>query len=186
MRAMGFAAIALMLAGCTPVPGAETESTSAAAPVSLPPAPQEMPSRIVLDYKSWGVLRQYFDIASDGTGTYRYAEEGGSFYDPVIVTRKVAITREQYAKLVATLAPAYGYAASDRSLSCDMRMTDAPYGTLTFERLSGASELRFDLGCLSEPGKLVYESISDSIAMVRDLTADQPELERTTRSAEME
>ncbi|WP_109808008.1 hypothetical protein [Sphingosinithalassobacter portus] len=180
MRNTIWAMIALALTACTPMPGTEAPSGRQQAAVApMPPPPQEMPARITLDYRSWGVLRYYFDIASDGTGTFRYAEKGGSFYEPQIVTRQVAITRDQYARLVAKLAPAYGYAASPAGLECERRMTDAPYGDLTFARESGPSELRFDIGCFSDHSATVYDSIHAAIEMVERLTADQPETART-------
>ncbi len=180
MRNALWAMIALALTACTPMPGTEAASgQEQAATTTMPPPPQEMPARLTLDYRSWGVLRYYFDIASDGTGTFRYAEKGGSFYEPPIVTKQVAITRDQYAQLVATLAPAYGYAASPIGLKCERRMTDAPYGTMTFVREGGPSELRFDIGCFSDNSATVYDSIHSAIELVEGFTADQPEVERT-------
>ncbi|WP_188053164.1 hypothetical protein [Sphingosinithalassobacter sp. CS137] len=159
--------IAVALAACSPMAGPGTAPTA------------DLPDAIHLTVKSWGVNLHDWRIAADGTGTYTYADTTGetSFMQADQVTKRVSITPAGYARIAAALEPAAPYVRGE-PLACAHRITDMPYGTVTFEDDGSESSFDYNIGCQSEAAAQVYDAIAAARDEVAAMTASMPEASR--------
>jgi hypothetical protein len=122
------------------------------------------PDAIAFEISSWGKPLVSWRIAADGRGTYTKSEDGRDFQHYRLVTRRFVAGLNGFARLRAALAPAAGYAR--REVPCGPRMTDFPYGSVTWTSGRVERRVRFDTGCRSAEAKSVEAAISAADALV--------------------
>lgn len=128
MRTIAFA-LAALLVGCT----------------SAPPAPTVAATRITYEVNSWGYPQERWSISSTGETTFE-SQPTPSRLDTPMQSQSFALTPADFEQIRTELAPAERFIT--RELNCDVQMTDAPYGTVKWQRVDGSvQEVRFYTAC---------------------------------------
>lgn len=174
MRGVLIAGLAALLAGCAPSPAPERASDAMVA------TPLEA---VALTINSWGVPLHDWRIEADGSGSYTHAEhkEGRSDFDAPLVTRALAGTPADFARIAALLADAERY-GGNATLACTREITDMPYGEIRWQRDGATAALRYDLGCRGGDTAPVYAAIAAAQDAVEALAADSPIIARRART----
>lgn len=121
------------------------------------------PESIAFELSSWGRAMESWRVAADGRGLYTKSE-GRIFQHYRLVTRRVAAGRTAMAQLDAVLAPAERYAG--REVPCGPRITDFPYGSVTWTIGGRTRRVRFDTGCQSREAESVAAAVRAADALV--------------------
>lgn len=163
MRPILILAASALLAACAPA--AVAELAPAAAPAN---------AAIAFERKSWGKPVASWQVSADGEGRYTVSRDApsGNFREYDLVTKRFSVAPQDYARLGALLAPAEAQAGRD--VSCEVTITDLPYGTVRWERPGGPAELRYNLGCQSEEAKRVHSALYEASRLVEGWAADAP------------
>lgn len=174
MRGVLTCGVAALLAACAPMPA--TTATSA----DMVATPLEA---VGLTINSWGVPLHDWRIAADGSGSYTYAEhkEGRSDFEAPLVTKHLAGTPADFARIAALLADAERYARGE-TLQCRREITDMPYGDISWQRGGETATLRYDLGCRGADAEPVYTALGAAQDAVAALAADAPVVARRPRT----
>ncbi|MEA3038333.1 MAG: hypothetical protein QOE79_846 [Sphingomonadales bacterium] len=133
------------------------------------------PDAIAFEVSSWGKPLISWRVAADGRGTYTKSEGGRDFQHYRLVTRRFAAGRTAFAKLDAALTWAAGNA--DREVPCGSRISDFPYGTVTWTIGHETRRVRFDTGCQSAEAKRVEAAVSAADALVAKWSVAGPIVE---------
>ncbi len=131
-----------------------------------------MPETIAFEVNSWGKPLVSWQVGADGRGTYTKSEDGGDFQHYRLVTRRFDAGGTAFARLQAALAPARLYAG--REVPCGPRITDFPYGSVTWTVAQVEQRVRFDTGCRSAEAKRVEAAIGAADALVAKWSASAP------------
>jgi hypothetical protein len=143
--------------------GALLQSSIAA---SAPPA-----DSLSLKMSSWG--KPLFDWTVNRSGLSSYTASrpapSGNFREYDLVTRSFRISPADFRRLEKLLAPARRFAG--RTMACDERATDFPYGRIAWKASGRTSELGFDLGCRSAQTGPVHSGLKSAHDLVERLAA---------------
>jgi hypothetical protein len=118
----GIAAVALLASACA----------------STPPLPAAETMRISYQVSSWGYVQERWTISADGQATFEQTEHGARLGSPLQPAQAFALTPAGFERIRAVLAPTERFI--EGGLNCDVQMTDAPYGTITWQRVGGAEQ----------------------------------------------
>lgn len=135
-------------------------------------APQAAEEPIAMTRKSWGKPVAEWRIAPSGEGWFKSTRQAGGFFDYDILTRRFSAGPDAYARLGALLGPAEGYVGRD--LPCETRVTDAPYGTVTWGEGEAARQLRYDSGCMGAEAGGVMSALKAAEDFAEGLAAGAP------------
>ncbi|MCX7359279.1 MAG: hypothetical protein NT015_14190 [Alphaproteobacteria bacterium] len=105
---------------------------------SAPRPPAQETVRITYEVSSWGYVQERWVIASDGRATFEQTQSGAQFGTPLLPAQNFALTPRDFERIRTTLAPTERFI--DGGLACERQMTDAPYGTVTWQRTDGADQ----------------------------------------------
>lgn len=122
MRAIASAAVALLASACA----------------SAPPSPAAEATRISYQVSSWGYVQERWIIAADGQATFEQSDPTARLGSPLQPAQTFALTPAAFERVRAALAPTERFI--EDGLACEVQMTDAPYGTLTWQRTGGAEQ----------------------------------------------
>lgn len=112
---------------------------------ATPPAPTAHATRITYVVNSWGYPQERWSIAASGEVTVE-SKAANAQLDAPMQAQSFTLTPADFAQIQADLAPAQRFIAN--GLACETQMTDAPYGTLQWQRADGSQqEVRFYTAC---------------------------------------
>ncbi len=127
-------------------------------------APAPRLQRIEMETRSWGRPVSSWTIDAQGNGR-RTVPEPGVFNAEQLVTRSFAAGTAGFRKIRVLIGLAE-YRAGHR-LTCNRRVTDAPYGTVRWVQPNGrVSTLSFDTGCLDRSTRNVVEQLTKAETQV--------------------
>jgi hypothetical protein len=150
---------------------------AAAGLLSLGAAPAPAADAVSFELNSWGRLLSSWTLNADGSGervTARQAK-GATFGDVDRDLQKLGPDPARYRRLLEALRPARAYAG--REVPCGPRMTDLPYGELTWRHAGAARSIRFDSGCSSSTARKVLASVHAADELMAKWAADAPKVE---------
>lgn len=149
--------------------GALLHASVAAAP---PPA-----DSLSLEMSSWGKPVFDWTVNRSGLSTYTVSRPApsGNFRDYDVVTRAFRVSRGDFVRIETLLAPGRRFAG--RTMACDARATDFPYGRIAWKAAGRSSELKFDLGCRSAETGPVHAGLKSAQDLVERLAAKAPIVE---------
>ena len=132
------------------------------------------PDSLSLKASSWGKPLFDWTVSRSGLSSYSASRDApsGNFRDYDLVTRAFRISRSDYRRLEALLAPGRRHAGTD--MKCDARVTDLPYGRIAWKEGGRTTELRFDLGCRSAETIRVHAAVEAAQDLVERLAAGAP------------
>jgi len=122
MRAIMAIAAALLASGCASAPLAPTAETT----------------RISYQVSSWGYVQERWAITADGQATFEQTEPTARLGSPLQPAQTFALTAAAFERIRTALAPTERFI--EGGLACQVQMTDAPYGTVTWQRAHGAEQ----------------------------------------------
>ncbi|HYD37278.1 MAG TPA: hypothetical protein VEA60_06670 [Allosphingosinicella sp.] len=140
----------------------------------ISPAAAEPPDSLSIEASSWG--KPLFDWTANRSGLSSYTESrdapSGKFHDYDLVTRVFRVSKADYRRLAALVAPARRHAGG--SMKCDERATDLPYGRIIWKTGTGTIQLPFDLGCRSAQTAQVHAGLQAAQDLMERLAARAP------------
>lgn len=110
--------------------------TSACA--SAPPTPSAETTRIAYQVSSWGYVQERWTITADGQATFEQTARNAQLGSPLQPAQTFALTPAAFERIRTTLAPTERFI--EGGLACEVQMTDAPYGTITWTRSGGVDQ----------------------------------------------
>ena len=137
---------------------------------SPPEAPVADTTLITFQVSSWGYVQERWSIAADGHATLEQTQPGARFGSPLLPAQTFALTPADFERIRETLAPTERFIA--HGLHCDVEVTDAPYGTVTWRRADGAEErVSFYSACRETRDlTLFFSHLNDAELAFRELT----------------
>lgn len=105
---------------------------------SVPEIPPADTARITYEVSSWGYVQERWTIAADGQATFEQTQPSAQLGSPLLPAQTFALTPADFERIRATLAPTEHFITHE--LVCEVEMTDAPYGTVTWQRTGGAEQ----------------------------------------------
>ena len=132
---------------------------------AAPPA-----ERIEMASQSWGKPVSSWSVDAAGNGTHTRPEPG-VFDAKRLVTRRIAVGPEGYAKLRALLANAKPWAG--RELPCTRQITDLVYGHVRWVQ-GKTADLHFDSGCRDARTRRVIAALQRADNQVAAWSAQAP------------
>ncbi|MBP6688889.1 MAG: hypothetical protein KA153_02765 [Hyphomonadaceae bacterium] len=105
---------------------------------SAPTTPTADTTRISYEVSSWGYVQERWTIAADGQATFEHTEPGAQLGSPLLPAQTFELTSADFERIRSTLAPTERFIA-DR-LTCEVQMTDAPYGAVKWQRVGGTEQ----------------------------------------------
>lgn len=158
MRAFGAALCAIALGACASAP-----------------APASDVTRISYQISSWGYVQERWTIASSGEATFERTPSRAQLGTPLQPTQTFTLTPADFERIRSTLEPTERFAAG--GLPCEVQMTDAPYGTLTWQNAGGGErEVRFYTACRETRDlTLFFTKVTDADRDFHRLTATSEE-----------
>lgn len=114
---------------------------------------------IAMTVNSWGRPVSAWSIGPDGEGEYRTPVEsgGGKSADIPLITRRVSAGTAGYESIRATLQSVEPY--SGKELTCENRITDQPYGELSWTEGEQKKVFNYNTGCLDPEAKKVFAAM---------------------------
>jgi hypothetical protein len=145
--------------------GASLLSPAAAAPAA---------ESLSLKVSSWGKPLFDWTVSRSSLSFYTASKDApsGNFREYDLVTRGFRISKADYRRIEALLAPGRRYAGG--KLPCGERATDFPYGSIAWKEGGRTRELRFDLGCRSLEAARVHQGLKKAQDLVERLAAKAP------------
>lgn len=106
---------------------------------------------------SWGNLKSRWQIRADGSGEWTVLDQQLTVppprdTPPTVI--RLPADPAHLAEIRALLAEAE--AIAPKGLKCKKVITDAPYGSMEWNRVDGIRRINFDLGCGSKQADAVY------------------------------
>jgi len=118
----------------------------------------------VISFKlnSWGKPLFSWTISPDGIGFYAESSPiaGKGFYDYHWTVRSIAVGPDGYSKIQRLMTPARALAKG--SVECGERMTDLPYGSVSWQSPTAKLDGSFDTGCSSAAMRPIISSIQQA------------------------
>jgi hypothetical protein len=102
------------------------------------PPPMADVTRITYQVSSWGYVQERWTIAANGEATFERTPTSAQLGAPLQPAQTFTLTPADFERIRTTLAPTERFI--DGGLTCEVQMTDAPYGTVTWQRLDGAEQ----------------------------------------------
>lgn len=137
------------------------------------------PTRAALDFEaisfevsSWGKPLQSWRIAADGTTEFRKSETLSGFQHYRIDTRRLVLARADVARIASLLAVTQRHVGA--GIACTERITDQPYGRVTWAVAGSSRQLAFDTGCLDTSARAPLEAIRAADALVAERAGGAP------------
>lgn len=125
-------ALAVLLAGCAATPQA-------------PSTPGAQITGITYVVNSWGYPQERWSITAAGEATFE-SKAATSRFDAPMQSQSFTFSAADFAHIQAELAPTERFIAD--GLACEVQVTDAPYGSIQWQRADGSQqELRFYTAC---------------------------------------
>lgn len=114
-------AFAALLCACAATPSAQ-------------PAPV---TRVSYEISSWGYPQERWSVAANGEASFERTQPGAQFGSSM-TAQSVTLTPADFERIRADLAPIERFA--EHGLTCEVQMTDAPYGTVKWQRSDGGEQ----------------------------------------------
>jgi len=136
----------------------------------------QMLDRVHMGIYSWGKLISEWTIYSDGSAQIRLPHNGsGNLQEHVVVTKSLGAIKGRYEQIANILRSAEIYAG--KVLPCPNRITDLPYGEISWknERVHGG--FNFDYGCSSAKMFKVFDQREAAQALMKEWTANAPDVD---------
>lgn len=128
MRGGIFGLAALLIACATPPETAPSDTT-----------------QIAFERRSWGNIQERWTVSADGRAAFEQPPAGARFGTPP-EERDYNISHADFQRIQTALAPAERFVTD--GLACTHRITDMPYGAVTWRDADGQErEVSFNLGC---------------------------------------
>lgn len=163
MRMVGLLAGAALLGGCGAVGARPATKPMRAAPDF---------DVIAFEVSSWGRPLQSWRIAGGGDVEFRKAETLSHFQHFRVDTQRLTLGPEDVARIASLLAVARHHGATE--IACTERVTDQPYGRITWQAAGTTHHLPFDTGCINASARAPLEAIRTADALVADRAANTP------------
>ena len=122
MRALTAIAAALLLGACATAPTAPSPNTT----------------RITYQVSSWGYVQERWSISAEGEATFAQTPPSAQLGAPLQPAQTFTLTSADFERVRTTLAPTERFI--EDGLDCQVQMTDAPYGAITWTRSGGAEQ----------------------------------------------
>ena len=133
MRTLIAAAIATLVSAC-----------------ATPLTPSADVTRISYQVSSWGYVQERWTIAANGEATFERTPTSAQLGAPLQPPQAFTLTPADFERIRTTLAPTERFIGG--GLACEAQMTDAPYGTVKWQRSSGAEQqVSFYAACRETP-----------------------------------
>ena len=138
---------------------------------SAPTTPTADTARITYEVSSWGYVQERWTIAADGQANFEQTQPSAQLGSPLLPAQTFALTPADFERISATLAPTERFITHE--LVCEVQMTDAPYGTVTWQRTGGAEEhVSFYSACRETRDiTLFFTQLNAADRLFHDLTA---------------
>lgn len=150
-----------------------TAAAAAAAPAPSTVRTAADPDQVSMSTSSWGKPIARWTIRPDGSGEVATSKQvSKDFTDFVVVTRRLDAAPGRYDRIIGLLRVAEPYAG--KSLPCGPRMTDAPYGEVSWRREGVTRALSVDYGCQSAEAIRVLDQLDAAQNLVAGWAANAP------------
>lgn len=112
---------------------------------ATPPTPTLNATRITYLISSWGYPQERWSIAANGETTFE-SKPANAQLDTPMQSRTFTLAPADFTQIQVQLAPNERFIAN--GLACEVAITDAPYGTIQWQRSDGSQqEVRFYTAC---------------------------------------
>jgi len=161
-----------LLAGAALVGGCDAMGAMGARPATKPMRAAPDFDVMAFEVSSWGRPLHSWRVASGGAAEFRKAETLSQFQHFRIDTQRWTLAPQDVTRIAALLAVARRHGETE--IACTERVTDQPYGRITWQTAEAAHELRFDTGCINASARAPLDAIRAADALIAERAANAP------------
>lgn len=163
MRMVGLLAGAALVGGC---------GAMEARPATIPMEAAPDFDAIAFEVSSWGRPLQSWRVEAGGAAEFRKAETLSHFQHFRVDTQRWTLALEDVMRIASLLAIARRHGETE--IACTERVTDQPYGRITWQVAGASHELPFDTGCINASARAPLDAIRAADALIAERAASVP------------